>query len=117
VANFLQIITPFILASSFFTMPQAIMNFNPNAKSFFIAVVVIMVVLRLLFALQDAFSNRSRWWKKVTQWIAKRITTMQLDEIATRLPISEYGSMLLQRIRRTRVDRRRNGVERESFEV
>lgn len=116
-ANFLQIITPFILASAFFTMPQPVMHFNPNAKSFFIAVVVIMVVLRLLFALQDAFSNRSRWWKKVTQWIAKRIATMQLDEIATRLPITEYGNMLLQRIRRTRADRRRNGVERESFEV
>ena len=94
-------------------MPQAVIPFKLNAKSFVIAVVVIMVVLRLLFSLHDAFLHRSRWWKKVTQCMA----TMQLDEISHRLSISEYGSMFVRRIRRNCVGGSAADVEMETFEV
>ena len=94
-------------------MPQTAKYFKLNAKSFVIAVIVIMVVLRLLFLLHDAFLHRSRLWKKVTQYML----TMQLDEIASRLPISDYGSKFVRRICRNGVDRRTVGVEMEVLEV
>jgi hypothetical protein len=112
-ANLLQIISPIALATAYFSMPQAVIPFKLNAKSFFIATLVIMAVVRLLFAVLGALLRQSWWWKKITTWVK----TMQLDEMTRRLSTSHYGNRFALRGVRSYPDRATEGVEMDTFGV
>jgi hypothetical protein len=78
---FLQIIYPFTLTTAYFSMPQELVPFKLNSKSFVIAVIVVMAVVRLSFSVLGTLPRRPRWIMKFTAW-AK---TIQLNGVL-RLP-------------------------------
>ena len=53
-------------------MPQAVVPFELNSKSFTISIFIIMAVVRLLFIAQCALSRGPSYWVKATVWIMKR---------------------------------------------
>ena len=60
-ANFVQVIYPFALATTYFSMPQAVIPFQLNHRSFIISIFVIMATVRLLFALGTLLHK----WKSI----------------------------------------------------
>jgi heme/copper-type cytochrome/quinol oxidase subunit 1 len=63
ITNFcFQVISPVALATAYFSMPQAVIPFKLNTKSFVVAIFVIMASVRLLFAV---FGALLRWWKAI----------------------------------------------------
>jgi len=50
-------------------MPQAVIPFKQDPKSFILAILVIMVLVRLLFVLISALPRRPWWWNKITTWM------------------------------------------------
>jgi hypothetical protein len=77
-ANFLQILSPVALTIAYFSMPQAVIPFKLDSKSFIVTTFTIMVVVRLLFVVIRALLRQPWWWKKITAWMKK----LQLDEMA-----------------------------------
>lgn len=65
-------------------MPESVMPFKLNSKSFIISIFVIMAIVRLLFVLLGALVRRPWLWKKVTVW--KK--TAQFDELYQRFAMS-----------------------------
>jgi len=94
-------------------MPEAVIPFKLNSRSFTIAIFVIMAVVRLLFVVLGALTRRPWWWKKITAWMK----TMQLDETAHHLSTSEYGSRLALRRGHNYRDRTMDGVEMDTIGV
>jgi len=94
-------------------MPQAVIPFKLNFKSFAITILVIMVVVRLLFVILGALLRRSWWWKKITAWTKE----MQLDVKTQIFSTCEYGSRLA--LRRDRNYRYKiiDGVEMNTLGV
>lgn len=92
-------------------MPQAVIPFTPNFKSFVITIIVVVAVLRLLFFVSHIRVRRFWLWEK----IAARPKTMKSDgSIGLRLPSTlEYGGSLfsLRRVRSNDVDSRTNDTE------
>jgi len=60
ITDHVQVISPFALTAALFAMPEAVIPFEMNTKSFVIAIFVISVVLRLLFILFGALLHRLR---------------------------------------------------------
>jgi hypothetical protein len=102
-----------VLAAGICSMPDEVIPFKLNFKSFIISILVIMVMLRLLFVVQDVLLHRSWWWKRVTSLVK----TGQWDEMAQRLLTNIYNSVPLRRRGRTFAERTTDGVEMETFEV
>lgn len=113
IANFLQIITPCVLATGLFSMPQTVVPFKLNPSSFAIVIFVIMGVLRLLFFLQDVLLHRPRWWKIITA-LMKIITW---SEVIDRLLAGIYGSALTRKRFRNCADGTTDSREMENCEV
>jgi hypothetical protein len=65
-------------------MPESVIPFKPNSKSFFISIFVIMAIVRLLFVLIGALVRRPWLWRKVAAW--KK--TIQLDELRQRFAMN-----------------------------
>jgi len=63
------VISPFALATAYFSMPQAIVPFKMNVKSFLVVNVVIMVVVRLLSMVLRGPLQQSWLWICITEWI------------------------------------------------
>ena len=83
-ANFSQVISPFMLASAVFSLPPHVIPVKVNFKSFIIAVFVSMAFINLLFFFHGILSRRSSWWKG----IATRMRAIQLSGlIEMRLPL------------------------------
>jgi hypothetical protein len=113
VANFLQIISPCALATAYFTMPQAVIPFKLDSKSFIIAIIVIMGLVRLSFVFLCALPHHSWWWKK----IKAGVQTMHLDELSYGLPAIDFCSGLTIRRGRNQPDSTANSVEMNTFRV
>jgi hypothetical protein len=77
-------------------MPQAVIPFPQNFKSFVIANFVIIAVVRLVFVVLSASPRQPRWWKK----LSTSFRTMQLDDIVQRLSIGERGRRLTRKMSR-----------------
>jgi hypothetical protein len=58
-------------------MPESVIPFKLNSKSFVISILVIMAIVRLLFVLLGAIVRRPWLWKKAVAW--KKM--VQLDEL------------------------------------
>lgn len=102
-------ITPFVLATGVFSMPQ--IPFELNVKSFSTTVFIIMFVLRLLFVAHNVMLYLSRYWKRVFEIVM----TVRLDEVTNRLPIGKYFNMLARIRRRNFADRITDDVEMEAL--
>lgn len=59
--NFVQIIYPFTLATAYLNMPEAIIPFHLNSRSFVLSFFVFMIIVRLS---SIGLSALSRWWKR-----------------------------------------------------
>jgi len=64
-------------------MPQAVIPFKLNFKSFIISLFVIMAVVRLLFTLLGALLKRSWLWRKALAW--KK--AVQLEDMSQCFPM------------------------------
>ncbi|PSS22711.1 hypothetical protein M430DRAFT_16661 [Amorphotheca resinae ATCC 22711] len=73
-----SILSPVALTIAYFSMPQAVIPFKLDSKSFIVTTFTIMVVVRLLFVVIRALLRQPWWWKKITAWMKK----LQLDEMA-----------------------------------
>jgi hypothetical protein len=71
-------------------MPESVLPFKLNSKSFIISIFVIMAIVRLLFILLGALVRRPWLWRKVTAW--KKTT--QLDELYQRFAMNGNDSGL-----------------------
>lgn len=58
-------------------MPEAVIPFQPNFKSFIITIFVMMIVVRLLFVILGGLSRQPWRWRRFSAWIK----TAQLDGI------------------------------------
>ena len=65
-------------------MPESVLPFKLNSKSFAISIFVIMAIVRLLFILLGMLVRRPWLWRKVTAW--KK--TEQLEELYQRFAMS-----------------------------
>jgi len=92
-------------------MPQAVIPFTPNFKSFVITIIVAVAVLRLLFFVSHIPFRRSWLWER----IAAGPKTIKPDgTMGLRVPSTlECGSSLfsLRRGRGNDADRRTNATE------
>ena len=92
-------------------MPQAVIPFTLNFKSFVITIVVVVAVLRLLFYLSHIPFRRCLLWER----IAARPKTLKPDgTMALRFPstLARVGALLaLRRSRRNDTDITTNGTE------
>ncbi len=91
-------------------MPQAVIPFTPNFKSFVITIVVAVAVLRLLFFVSHIPFRRFWLWER----IAAGPKTMKTDgTMALRLPstLARVGALLPLSSRRNDTDRTTNGTE------
>jgi len=93
------VISPFALAFAYFSMPQEVIPFTPNFKSFVVTIIVILAVLRLLFFVSHIPFHRFWLWER----IAAGPKTMKPNRTSLRLPsILEGSGSILLALRRDR---------------
>ena len=69
-----------MLVAACFSMPQAVVPFKLNFKSFIISIFVFIAVVRLVFLILDALIRHPSWWKQ-----AACMPIVQLGKLAHRL--------------------------------
>ena len=93
-------------------MPQTVIPFKPNSRSFVMAILIIMAALRLLFFVQDALLYRSWWWKR----IIALMEIIRWRDVVNHPLAGKCGSVLARRCRNC-ADKTTDGGTMEVCEV
>jgi hypothetical protein len=102
-----QILSPIAITIAYFSLPQTVVPFQLNSKSFTVSIFIIIAVVRLLFVVLCALPRRPLWWIKTTAWLKRR----QSDAVA-------YGRFMPRRGKITKgPDHTPDGLELKSLEV
>jgi hypothetical protein len=81
-------------------MPQAVVPFKLGTKSFVIAIVVIVIIIKLAFFILCSMPNGSWWVKKMKIWLK----IMHFDQSSHPLSRNENGDRITTRSSRVRSD-------------
>jgi hypothetical protein len=94
-------LSPFALAMAYFSIPQTVIPFQLNSRSFVVTILVIMAAIWVLFFMQSVLL-RQPLRKGITKWV----NTIQLTETA-----KVYGDKFGLRRRHNYPNRSTNDVE------
>lgn len=89
-------------------MPEAMVVFQPNSKSFIIVAFILMVAIRLIFVICETLPGFLWWWKAF--FALTKIVKLEGEGYCVWL--SAYGSMLVPRRDRNYPNRNTHDVER-----
>lgn len=86
--TFFQIFTPIAICIAYFSMPEYVMPFIPSRSIFYIAMIIIVICVRLLFEISRG-SLCDTWWWRIITWPLRFIRPDH-----THHPIGERGGCL-----------------------
>ncbi|KAF2176999.1 hypothetical protein K469DRAFT_382413 [Zopfia rhizophila CBS 207.26] len=89
-----SIISPFALVIAYFCMPEKAIPFNVDSRSFIIANVIMMFVLRLLFFIQGVVAHQNWGWKKIRARMEAR-QERRVEQVlsADQLPVTQAADL------------------------